>query len=427
MLRARQKLGKFRIAGRLSEGPLAAVYKAYDTIHGVYVALKIPHESAMDEFFLDDFKREARLAAKLEHEHILPIKDASIIDGRFVIVMPLGLYSLADRMRRRISTATASSFIEQMLSAVAHAHTVGIIHCDIKPDNFIVFPNGQLKLTDFGFSKIAQRTRAASGSGTVGYIAPEQAAGRPMLQSDVFSLGLVIYELLTGELPGWPYSWPPKGIQRLRQKLDARLIDWLRKSLELRPEKRHKNAISMFREFQRQKNGRATKKKSNNTATHDPELWRNVLFRQFQRKYRSKLHSTSECHACDGPISQDMIACPWCGEDVKAKQVAKKYPAECPRCGRGSKLDWRYCAWCYGPAFEVETERHYADKRYESTCSHRDCRGPLMPFMRYCPWCRRKVQKPWSLGTGADRCPSCEWGVDLDFWSICPWCSTSLS
>ena len=204
MLRARQKLGKYRIEKRLSDGPLAAVYKAYDTIHGQRVALKIPHENAMDEYFLQDFRREAQLAAKLEHKNILPVRDASFIDGRFVIVMPLGLQSLADRMRRRLSTKSAMSFAEQALEAVARAHEVKVIHCDIKPDNFIIFPNGQLKLTDFGVSKVAQRTVRASGSGTVGYIAPEQAVGRPMFQSDVFSLGLVLYELFTGKLPSWP-------------------------------------------------------------------------------------------------------------------------------------------------------------------------------------------------------------------------------
>ncbi len=94
VLKARQKLGKYRIERRLNDGPIAAIYEAVDTIHGVRVALKIPHESAMDEHFLVDFKREARLAQRLEHPNILPIRDASFIDGRFVIAMPLGERSL---------------------------------------------------------------------------------------------------------------------------------------------------------------------------------------------------------------------------------------------------------------------------------------------------------------------------------------------
>ena len=164
MLRARQKLGKYRIQRRIANGPVAAVYQAFDTIHGIKVALKVPHSGAMDDYFLADFKREARLAPKLEHAHILPIRDASFIDGHFVISMPLGERSLAERMRKRLATATALDYIDQALAAVAHAHHCKIIHCDIKPDNFILFPNNQLRLTDFGFSKIAQRTlKQASG------------------------------------------------------------------------------------------------------------------------------------------------------------------------------------------------------------------------------------------------------------------------
>jgi len=199
---------------------MAAVYAAVDTIHGTKVALKVPHESAMTDFFLADFKREARLAHRLEHPNILPIRDASFIDGRFVIAMPLGESSLSSRLKRRRSLESSMQFIEQALAGVAHAHAARVIHCDIKPDNFIVFPGNQLKLTDFGFSKVAQHTLTlkASGSGTVGYIAPEQALGRPKFQSDVFSLGLVIYELLSGYLPEWPFDWPPPEIRRVREK-----------------------------------------------------------------------------------------------------------------------------------------------------------------------------------------------------------------
>ncbi len=89
MLRVRQRLGKYRIERRIANGPVAAVYQAFDTIHGTKVALKVPHAGAMDEYFLADFKREARLAPKLDHANILPIRDASFIDGHFVFSMPL--------------------------------------------------------------------------------------------------------------------------------------------------------------------------------------------------------------------------------------------------------------------------------------------------------------------------------------------------
>jgi serine/threonine protein kinase len=420
LLRARQKLGKYRIEQRLSDGPIAAVYKARDTIHGVPVALKIPHEESMTDYFLQDFK----------HENILPIRDASFIDKYFVITMPLGQESLTDRMKRRVSNETAISFVEQALAAVAHAHRARVIHCDIKPDNLIVFPDNQLRLTDFGFSKVAEHTLKASGSGTVGYIAPEQALGRPMFQSDVFSLGLVIYELLTGVLPEWPYDWPPPHCDRLRRKLKPALVEWLRKAIEVRPEKRYRNAVAMYEEYKRRRNGGAIRKraaKKSSRPADDPALWQKVLFKQFQRKYRRTLDTRHECSSCSGPIAETMQACPWCGTKIRTQRLETNYPAKCPRCHRGAKLDWRYCAWCYGPGFEVETSRSYPDRRYSARCANAKCRGKLMPFMRYCPWCRTKVRKPWPLPGSKSKCPSCHWGVDRNYWHHCPWCSKALA
>ena len=428
LLKARQKLGKYRIERRLADGPMAAVYQAVDTIHGVRVALKIPHESAMSDYFLADFKREARLADRLEHRNILPIRDASFIDGRFVIAMPLGERSLADRMHRRVSTRTALELIDQALAAVAHAHAANVIHCDIKPDNFILFPNNQLKLTDFGFSKVAQHTLKASGSGTVGYIAPEQAVGRPRFQSDVFSLGLVIYELLSGYLPEWPYDWPPPRIERIRAKLKPSLVEWLHRAIQVRPEKRFKNAVTMYREFKRLRNGLAKKKRrsARQRKADDPSLWQKVLFKQFQRRYRHSLDTRYECRHCSGPVSELMQSCPWCGTKPPLDRHTSSLPAECPRCHRGMKRDWHYCPSCYGPGFEVETTRRYADKRYAAKCQNEKCRGPLMPFMRYCPWCRAKTKRPWKLQGSSTRCPHCRWGVDTDYWHYCPWCTKAL-
>jgi len=250
-LRSRQKLGKYRIERKLSAGERATIYQAYDTIHAVPVALKIANPDLMDEEdFLTEFKMEARLSAKMEHPNVLPVQNASFIDDYFVIAMPLGTESLAERMMRRMSTDLALSFTQQALAAVAHAHSQKIIHCDIKPENFIVFPGNRLRMSDFGFSKVNKSNKLkASGSGTVGYVAPEQAVGRPMFQSDVFSLSLLIYQLFGGHLPDWPYEWPPEGIDKVRRKLRPKARAWLRKGMEMRPQDRYRNGVAMEKAF----------------------------------------------------------------------------------------------------------------------------------------------------------------------------------
>ncbi|MCA9171255.1 MAG: serine/threonine protein kinase, partial [Planctomycetales bacterium] len=233
MLKARQRLGKYVIERRLGEGGFATVYQAKDTIEGIRVALKVPHAHLMSESSLELFRHEVRVAAQLEHPNILPLKYADFIDGKFVIVTALGMETLEHRLQRRLSVDKGISFAEQMLAAVGYAHEQRIIHCDIKPDNFVLFSGNRLRLTDFGIARFAQHTLQGSGAGTVGYIAPEQAMGKPSFRSDVFSLGLVLYRTFTGYLPEWPFDWPPPGYLRLRQRLDPDFIDLIRKSLHI--------------------------------------------------------------------------------------------------------------------------------------------------------------------------------------------------
>ncbi len=252
-LRARQRLGKYRIEKRLAQGGFAYVYQALDTIEGVRVALKMPHQSVVTPTMLDTFQREARMVAKLDHPNILPVKDASFIEGRFVIASRLGEQTLTDRLRKRLAFSSAMNLIEQLLEAVAYAHRNKIIHCDIKPDNIILLPDGRLQLMDFGIARVAQKTIAGSGSGTVGYMAPEQAMGRPSTKSDVFSIGLICYKILTGHLPEWPFDWPPSGYASLRRKCHPELIDLLRRSLEMRPSRRFRDANEMSQAFKRLK------------------------------------------------------------------------------------------------------------------------------------------------------------------------------
>ncbi len=427
-LKKRQKLGKYRIERRLAVGPYATVFEAMDTIECRRVALKIPNTGANGQAHLDDFKREVRLAARLRHPNVLPLKDASYVEGLFTIVTPLGIETLATRLTRRLSLATRVSFAEQLIEALAYAHGERVLHCDVKPENLILFAENRLMLGDFGIAKQALRTIKASGSGTLGYLSPEQAMGRPSPRSDVFAAGLIIYRMFAGHLPEWPYRWPPAGYAGLRNRVSPEMLRFLRRALSLEPARRFRDARAMATAFTEVKRrgalARKARKPKSNGHTAD---WRQVRFRQFQRQFGRELETHAHCSRCEGPIAQSMRACPWCGTGHDRFRGETRYPAVCPSCHRGVKLDWAYCAWCYGAGFEIETNRHYSDKRYQYECSKADCGGPLMPFMRYCPWCRAKNTQPWQLNGNKERCASCGWGVAAQFWKFCPWCTKAMA
>jgi serine/threonine-protein kinase len=421
LLRARQRIGKYRILGRIASGPLADVYRAYDTIQQIRVALKLPKDTA--ESGHAEILHEVRVATKLRHPNILSVLNASYIDDHFVIAMELGSESLADRIERRTSTASKLDLAGQALAGLAHAHEHRIIHCDIKPENFILFDGKQLKLADFGFAKRCVRTLKASGSGTIDYIAPEQAMGRPKFQSDVFSMGLVLYRMFSGKLPEWPFEWPLAGYEQLEARVRPELIEILQRAIQLDPAERYRDAVQMQSDFERLHSG-ARKQKAARTknGTRRGASWRQIQWRQFQRQFGRQLETRFQCRNCEGPVAESMQACPWCGFDNPTRGCETRMPAHCPRCERGVKNDWDYCAWCYGPGFVEETTRQYPDKRYAATCANRRCKGPLMPFMRYCPHCRKKIRRPWKLSGSRHSCRACSWGIAREYWNYCAWC-----
>ena len=428
-LKARQQVGKYRIRRRLAEGGFASVYEAYDTIEGIDVAIKVPHESWTKSEVLSDFQKEARIVATLDHPCILPIKNAEIVDGQFIIVYPLGDETLEERLGTRIATRTCLDYAEQLLAALAHAHAHRIIHCDVKPDNIILFHGGILRLTDFGVAKVNLHTRTGTSAGTMGYMAPEQALGKPSVRSDVFSAGLVIYQMLSGELPSWPYKWPLPGMARLRTKVPPGFIDFLRKALEVDDSKRFANAGQMLAAFQRLKPAalrfaagqrrRAKKKTGPNNKS-----WKQLREREFLRAHRKDLEIRDKCTKCGGPVSEQMQNCPWCGVRRATYKGPTRFPAHCPRCKRGVKLDWTYCAWCHGAAIGPISERSYSDRHYEANCA--SCGGELMRHMRYCPWCKTKVRRAWKVAGSRERCQGCGNGVLREYWDHCPWCGKGL-
>jgi len=430
-LRPRQKFGKFRVIRRIAQGGFADVYRAYDTVEGIYVALKIPHPYLIAERALDDFLKEVRITARLDHPNILHIKNAGFIEDQFVIVYPLGEKTLGNRIASRLSIKQALEYSGQMLEAVAFAHRKRVIHCDIKPENLILFPGGKLKLSDFGIAKLASRfTMSASGSGTVGYVAPEQAMGRPSLRSDVFSMGLIMYRMFTGYLPSWPFDWPLPAHDRLRRKTHPDFVAFLRRALEVDARKRYANAVQMLAAFKRLRGkvehpvAARRRRRRRKVATNGARDWRMIQIRDFRRQFSKQLETHYHCKRCDGPISESMKCCPWCGHKTAQFRHETRFPAHCRHCRRGMKLDWRFCPHCYGGLQGPLSDRHYSDRRYVAGCH--SCGGELMPFMKYCPWCRARVKRKWKIEGSKSRCSKCGWGVLRDYWTTCPWCTSAI-
>src|SRR5213593_2850473 len=200
--------GRYRILRKLGTGGMANVYLAEDQELGRRVAIKILNERhAGDEQFIERFRREAKNAASLSQPNIVSIYDRGEAEGTYYIAMEyLDGRSLKELIVARgpAPVNVSVDYARQVLAAVRFAHRHGIVHRDIKPHNVLVDAEGRLKVTDFGIARAgaSQMTEAGSIIGTAQYLSPEQAKGAPVDQtSDLYSVGVVLYELLTGVVP----------------------------------------------------------------------------------------------------------------------------------------------------------------------------------------------------------------------------------
>ena len=249
--KVRQRIGQYRIESCLAVGGFAEVYRAYDTVLGRRVALKIPLDHLSGQDMQAAFQTEARIAGGLDHPNILPVSHAAKIDGRFLIVTPLGKESLADRLERRVGRPFTLEVVEQLLEALAYAHGKKVIHCDVKPENILLFDDGLVRLADFGLARLANRTVNASGSGTLGYMAPEQALGKPSPRSDVFSAGMILWRMMAGDIPEWPFHAPYPGTARARRGFSSAMVDLAHRSTDVEPRFRFADARTMLQAFRR--------------------------------------------------------------------------------------------------------------------------------------------------------------------------------
>ncbi len=233
----------------LGQGGMGIVYKARQPRLDRFVALKIlPAEAGRDPAFAERFAREARALAKLSHPNIVTVYDFGESDGRFYLLMEfVDGVNLRQLIReRRLKPEEALKIVPQICEALQYAHEQGIVHRDIKPENILLDKRGHVKIADFGLAKLLGQKSADSaltGSqqimGTLHYMAPEQME-KPLAvdhRADIYSLGVVFYEMLTGELPLGRFALPSQKVQ-----VDVRLDEVVLRTLEKEPERRYQHA-----------------------------------------------------------------------------------------------------------------------------------------------------------------------------------------
>lgn len=210
MIMKGQKISdRYQIIKSIGEGGMANVYLAYDTILDRNVAIKLLRgDLASDEKFVHRFQREALSASSLNHPNIVEVYDVGEDSGNYYIVMEyIEGKHLKDLIKKRgkLTTSEVIDIMMQITDGMSIAHDSYIIHRDIKPQNIMILENGLVKITDFGIAmamNATQLTQTNSVMGSVHYLPPEQANGKgASLQSDIYSMGIVMYELLTGKLP----------------------------------------------------------------------------------------------------------------------------------------------------------------------------------------------------------------------------------
>lgn len=316
--------GRYEIGDLLGVGGMAYVYKAYDTIDDRVVAIKILKDEFLgNEEFMRRFKNESKAIAVLSHPNIVKVYDVSFGDRiQYIVMEYINGITLKDYIERQhdIKWKEAVHFIGQILAALQHAHEKGIIHRDVKPQNIMLLQDGTIKVTDFGIARFAKnetRTMTDKAIGSVHYIAPEQARGDLTdAKADIYSVGVMLYEMLTGQLPFEADNAVSVAIMQLQQdptpprQINPAIPEGLEeitlKAMQKDPAQRYQSAAEMLRDL--------------GLFNRNPSI-------RFQYQYYSEESSTKYIDNLDsvrtGPIAKPEYDDGYDYEDVKTAKKSR--------------------------------------------------------------------------------------------------------
>ncbi len=266
---AMDKIGRYLIEKRLGQGGMGVVYKCRDPQTDQTAAVKVlPQQLAVDPMFLQRFKREIMALQRLDHPNIVRIYEYGEADGAYYYAMEYadgeGLDSILEK-KEKMGPLEAIRIVTGCAEALEHSHSRGIVHRDIKPANIILTKKRGIKVTDFGIAKVLDATRMTATQGVLGtveYMSPEQSQGRRVdARSDLYSLGVMLYQCLTTHLPISGTN-PTEVIVKLRThqiespaawvpELPTNLVDLVMRLLEKDPAKRVESARELLRELDR--------------------------------------------------------------------------------------------------------------------------------------------------------------------------------
>jgi serine/threonine-protein kinase len=326
-----QTLGKYRILEPLGSGGFGTVYLAEDTWIDKRVAIKVPHRQNLD---FGELLREPRLLASLNHPNVVTVITAEKQDGVFFIVMEYVPGETLETIivnQGALEVNVALDYACQVANAVEHAHRQGVIHRDLRPANVFVTERGLLKVGDFGTSRFLEI--AAHGTTVIGsppYMAPEQFEGRAVFASDLYSLGVTMYQMLTGVLP---YEMPAPGdIARLRRGelvssvrlrnplVPAAIDDVVMRALQGDVSARYQRAEDLLEDILRARRSGAARPMPVTTAPAAPAGAPSKEAPAAVRKPATARLRTREigagrfCWHCRKPLPARSGRCPFCGE-----------------------------------------------------------------------------------------------------------------